>query len=75
MTALFLVVFTEQWKSTKDHRSAIAGVASIGTLPAGVRTVLVPDPVDDLDHGDPDGDAREKENRKCSENSMILIRF
>ena len=28
MTALFLVVFTEQWKSTKDHRSAIAGVAA-----------------------------------------------
>ena len=28
MTALFLVVFVEQWKSTKDHRSAIAGVAA-----------------------------------------------
>ena len=74
MTALFLVVFTEQWKSTKDHRSAIAGVAA--SVPAcWCSTVLVPDPVDDLDHGDPDGDAREKENRKCSENSMILIRF
>jgi 4-azaleucine resistance transporter AzlC len=28
MTALFLVVFVEQWKSTKDHASAIAGVAA-----------------------------------------------
>ena len=27
MTALFLVVFVEQWKSTKDHASAITGVA------------------------------------------------
>ena len=54
MTALFLVVFTEQWKSTKDHRRCIGRSGSIGTLPAGVRTVLVPDPVDDLDaHGLP----------------------
>lgn len=28
MTALFLVVFVEQWKSTKDHTSAITGVAA-----------------------------------------------
>ena len=28
MTALFLVVFVDQWKSTKDHASAIAGVAA-----------------------------------------------
>ena len=28
MTALFLVVFVEQWKSTKDHASAIIGVAA-----------------------------------------------
>ena len=28
MTALFLVVFVEQWKSTKDHASAITGVAA-----------------------------------------------
>lgn len=28
MTALFLVVFVEQWKSTKDRASAIAGVAA-----------------------------------------------
>ena len=62
----------EEYKGSQK-RNCRSG--SIGTLPAGVRTVLVPDPVDDLDHGDPDGDAREKENRKCSENSMILIRF
>lgn len=28
MTALFLVVFVEQWKSTKDHASAITGIAA-----------------------------------------------
>lgn len=28
MTALFLVVLVEQWKSTKDHASAITGVAA-----------------------------------------------
>lgn len=28
MTALFLVVFVEQWKSTKDHASVITGVAA-----------------------------------------------
>lgn len=28
MTSLFLVVFTEQWMSTKDHTSAIIGVAT-----------------------------------------------
>ena len=28
MTALFLVVFVEQWRSTKDHASAITGVAA-----------------------------------------------
>ena len=28
MTALFLVVFVEQWKSTKDHKSAITGVVA-----------------------------------------------
>ena len=28
MTALFLVVFVEQWKSIKDHASAITGVAA-----------------------------------------------
>ena len=28
MTALFLVVFTEQWKSTKNHISAVTGVAA-----------------------------------------------
>ena len=28
MIALFLVVFVEQWKSTKDHASAITGVAA-----------------------------------------------
>ena len=28
MTALFLVVFVEQWKSTKDHASAITGITA-----------------------------------------------
>ena len=28
MTALFLVVFVEQWKSTKNHASALTGVAA-----------------------------------------------
>lgn len=28
MTALFLVVFVEQWKSTKDHKSAVTGVVA-----------------------------------------------
>lgn len=33
MTALFLVVFVEQWRSTKDHTGAIVGVAaSLGCL-------------------------------------------
>ena len=44
MTALFLVVFTEQWKSTKDHRSAIAGVAAsvICLLVFGPSAFLIP---------------------------------
>lgn len=28
LTALFVVIFTEQWKSGKDHRPALVGVAS-----------------------------------------------
>ena len=44
MTALFLVVFTEQWRSTKDHRSAIAGVAAslICLLVFGMSSFLIP---------------------------------
>ena len=44
MTALFLVVFTEQWKSTKDHRSAIAGVAAsvLCLLVFGPSSFLIP---------------------------------
>ena len=44
MTALFLVVFTEQWKSTKDHRSAIAGVAAsvICLMVFGPSAFLIP---------------------------------
>ena len=67
MTALFLVVFTEQWKSTKDHRSAITGVAASVFCLLVFGPSLVPDPVDDLDHGDPDSDAREKENESVRE--------
>ena len=44
MTALFLVVFTEQWTSTKDHRSAIAGVTAsvICLLVFGPSAFLIP---------------------------------
>ena len=44
MTALFLVVFTEQWTSTKDHRSAIAGVTASVTclLVFGPSAFLIP---------------------------------
>lgn len=28
MTALFVVVFVEQWRSCKDHRSALIGVGA-----------------------------------------------
>jgi len=44
MTALFLVVFTEQWRSTRDHRSAIAGVAAsvICLLVFGPSAFLIP---------------------------------
>ena len=44
MTALFLVVFTEQWTSTKDHRSAIAGVTAsvICLLVFGASAFLIP---------------------------------
>ena len=43
MTALFLVVFTEQWRRTKDHRSAIAGVAAslICLLVFGMSSFLI----------------------------------
>ena len=44
MTALFLVVFTEQWTSTKDHRSAIVGVTAsvICLLVFGASAFLIP---------------------------------
>ena len=44
MTALFLVVFTEQWISTKDHRSAVAGVVAsvICLLVFGPSAFLIP---------------------------------
>ena len=44
MTALFLVVFTEQWMSTNDHRSAVAGVAAsvICLLIFGASAFLIP---------------------------------
>ena len=44
MTALFLVVFVEQWKSTKDHASAITGVAAsvVCLLIFGVGNFVIP---------------------------------
>lgn len=44
MTALFLVVFVEQWRSTKNHVSAIAGVAAslICLLMFGADNFLIP---------------------------------
>ena len=44
MTALFLVVFVEQWKSTKDHASAITGVAVsvVCLLIFGVGNFVIP---------------------------------
>lgn len=44
MTSLFLVVFTEQWMSTKDHTSAIIGVATSAAclLIFGSENFLIP---------------------------------
>lgn len=44
MTALFLVVFVEQWKSTKNHTSAIVGVGTsvICLLMFGAENFLIP---------------------------------
>lgn len=44
MTALFLVVFVEQWRSTKNHTSAIVGVAAslICLLIFGTDQFLIP---------------------------------
>ena len=44
MTALFLVVFVEQWKSTKDHASAITRVAAsvVCLLIFGVGNFVIP---------------------------------
>lgn len=44
MTALFLVVFTQQWMDTKDHTSALTGVmASLGCLLVfGAEDFLIP---------------------------------
>lgn len=44
MTALFLVVFVEQWRSTKNHLSAIIGVAAsfICLLIFGADRFLIP---------------------------------
>lgn len=44
MTALFLVVFVEQWRSTKNHTSAIVGVAAslICLLIFGADRFLIP---------------------------------
>lgn len=44
MTALFLVVFVEQWKSTKNHLSAIIGVISsiVCLLVFGANNFIIP---------------------------------
>ena len=44
MTALFITVFVEQWKSTKKHLPAIVGVASsvICLLVFGAKDFLIP---------------------------------
>lgn len=44
MTALFLVVFVDQWKSVKDHTSAVtgAGVSVICLLVFGADRFLIP---------------------------------
>lgn len=44
MTALFLVVFVEQWRSTKKHASAIVGVAAslVCLLMFGADNFLIP---------------------------------
>ena len=44
MTALFLVVFVEQWRSTKNHISAVVGVGAslICLLIFGADQFLIP---------------------------------
>ena len=44
MTALFLVVFVEQWKSVKNHTSAIVGVgiSAVCLLIFGAENFLIP---------------------------------
>ena len=44
MTALFLVVFVDQWKSVKDHTGAIVGVGTsvICLLIFGAENFLIP---------------------------------
>ena len=44
LTALFVTIFTEQWLSTKDHRSALIGVAStlVCLLIFGSELFLIP---------------------------------
>jgi len=44
LTALFITIFVEQWRSTKDHTSAIIGVTSsvICLLVFGSQSFLIP---------------------------------
>ena len=44
LTALFITVFTEQWLSSKDHRSALIGVVSsvICLIIFGADNFLIP---------------------------------
>lgn len=44
LTALFVVIFTEQWKNHKDHRPALAGVVSsaICVILFGAGSFIIP---------------------------------
>lgn len=68
MTALFLVVMTEQWKASRDHTPRAGGAGGVAGLSAGFRQQRFPDPVHGGHHGSLDGAARfyaEKGGRPC----------
>ena len=47
MTAMFVVIFLNQWEKEKQHASAIIGIAAAG-LPAHLRLRQLPHPLDGL---------------------------
>lgn len=68
MTALFLVVMTEQWKASRDHTPRAGGAGCVAGLSADFRQQRFPDPVHGGHHGSLDGAARfyaEKGGRPC----------